>query len=468
MPQPRPLTFAAFVMNTASHITHGLWRQPHGEQLRHSELDLWVDLAKTLDRGGFEAIFFADVVGLYGDFRGGWDHHVELGLQIPSNDPLVILSALASHTEHLGLAFTSAPIQQPPFNFARQVATLDHASGGRIAWNVVTNALENGARNFGLDGLTEHDERYRWADEYLDVLYKLWEGSWDEGALLQDRASGRHADPSRIHKIHHESERYRVEGPFLVAPSPQRTPLIFQAGSSPVGRAFAARHAEAQFIQSPDPDGARRLIDDTRRLAQEHGRHPDDLRFFQGLSFVVGSTEEEARRRAEELDGQIDVAGQIAHLGGGVGADLGDLSHDAPIDEIETEGVRSILQWIAEGVPHRRPTVGDIAVFNAQRSRVVGTPEQIADRLAAWRDAGVDGVNVINATIPGSYVEFVDHVLPTLRTRGLAAPAPEPGSPAKTLRGRLFGTDRLSDRHPAARYRGAFTPQSAPTSIAAD
>jgi long-chain alkane monooxygenase len=223
----RPLLFAAFVMNTASHITQGLWRDEAGEQIRFNDIDLWVSLARRLEHGRFDAIFFADVVGLYGDHRGGWENHARTGLQIPSNDPLVLMSALAVSTEHLGLAFTAAPIQEPPFNFARRVSTLDHVTKGRIAWNIVTNALENGARNFGLQGLTGHDERYRWADEYVDVLYKLWEGSWDDGALLQDRASGVHADPARIHKIHHIGERYRVEGPHLVSPSPQRTPLLF-------------------------------------------------------------------------------------------------------------------------------------------------------------------------------------------------------------------------------------------------
>jgi len=209
----RPLHFSAFVMNTASHIIHGLWRDERGGQIDFNDLDLWVSLARTLEAGGFDAIFFADVVGLYGDYDGGWDHHARLGLQIPSNDPLVLLSALASHTEHLGLAFTAGPIQEPPFNFARRLSTLDHASRGRIAWNIVTGALENGWRNYGHDGLLDHDERYRWADEYLDVLYKLWEGSWEDDALVADRAIGIYADPGRIHKIHHVSERYRVEEP---------------------------------------------------------------------------------------------------------------------------------------------------------------------------------------------------------------------------------------------------------------
>lgn len=453
----KPLLFSAFVMNTASHITQGLWRDPSGDQIRFNDIDLWISLAKRLEEGRFDAIFFADVVGLYGDHRGGWENHVRTGLQIPSNDPLVLISALAVNTEHLGLAFTSAPIQEPPFNFARRVSTLDHVSKGRVAWNIVTNALENGARNFGLDGLTEHDERYRWADEYLEVAYKLWEGSWDEGALLQDRVRGIHADPSRIHKIHHAGERYRVEGPHLVAPSPQRTPLLFQAGSSAVGRDFAARHAEAQFIIAPSPENARVLIEDTRRLVVKHGRRPDDLKFFQGLSFVIGSTEDEARRKEEELETKIDLDAMVSHLGGALGIDLGHYTLETPLQDISTQGVRSILAWVQESTPGRSATVEDLGRLQGRRSRIVGTPETIATRLAAWQDAGVDGVNVVNATIPGSYDDFIDHVLPELRRRGLARHEYEPG----TLRKKLFGADYLSERHSASRYRGAFVAQAA-------
>jgi long-chain alkane monooxygenase len=453
----RPLLFSAFVMNTASHITQGLWRDEAGEQIRFNDIDLWVSLAKRLEQGRFDAIFFADVVGLYGDHRGGWENHARTGLQIPSNDPLVLMSALAVSTEHLGLAFTAAPIQEPPFNFARRVSTLDHVTKGRIAWNIVTNALENGARNFGLQGLTGHDERYRWADEYLDVLYKLWEGSWDDGALLQDRASGVHADPARIHKIHHIGERYRVEGPHLVSPSPQRTPLLFQAGSSPIGRDFAARHAEAQFIITPDPESARKLIDATRRLVVSHGRRFDELKFFQGLSFVIGSTEEEARRREIELEDKIDLDAMISHMGGALGIDFGNHGLDTPLTDIDTQGVRSLLAWVQESTPGRVPTVEDLGRLQGRSSRIVGTPGSIADRLAQWRDAGVDGINVVNATIPGSYDIFIDHVMPVLQARGLAQREYATG----TLRKKLFGSDRVSDAHPAARYRGAFSRQAA-------
>jgi FMN-dependent oxidoreductase (nitrilotriacetate monooxygenase family) len=453
-----PLHFSAFVMNTTSHILQGVWRQPEAGQTNFNSLEHWVQLAKVLERGRFDFIFFADVIGLYGDYGGSYEKYVNSGLQIPSNDPSVIASAIAYNTTDLGIAITSSVIQEHPFNFARKISTLDHASNGRIAWNIVTNALANGARNFGYDELEEHDERYRWAEEYVDVAYKLWEGSWDDGALLQDRKRGQHGDYGKIHKIHHVGKRYRVEGPHLVAPSPQRTPVLFQAGSSTAGRDFAARNAEAQFIITPGPQQARDLIDDTRRRVVEAGRNPGDLKFLQGLHFVIGSTESEARRKEAELDEAIDLDGMVAHLSGAVGVDFGGHPLDTPIGDIgETDGVRSIVAWVEESVVGREATVRDLGLLQGRNSRVVGTPETIADRLEQWRDAGVDGINVVNATIPGSYEEFVDHVIPVLQDRGLAQREYSPG----TARAKLFGGDLLSERHPAAQYRGAFTPVEA-------
>jgi long-chain alkane monooxygenase len=450
----KPLSFSAFVMNTASHIIHGLWRDKEGHQLNFNDVELWVSLAQKLEAGGFDAIFFADVIGLYGNHQGGWEYHARNGLQIPSNDPMVLLSALAVNTKHIGLAFTAAPLQEHPFNFARRVSTLDHISKGRIAWNIVTSSLENAFRNFGYDGLVSHDDRYQWADEYVDVLYKLWEGSWEEDALLQDRESGIHADPQKIHKINHVSERYKVEGPHLVSPSPQRTPVLFQAGSSAAGRNFAARHAEAVFIVSPDPDNARKLIDQTRSLAVQYGRDPNDIRFYQGLSFVIGETEEEAQQKEIELEQKIDFDMMIAHMAGGMGIDLGNVSLDTPLENVKTEGVQSTFQWLKQSTQGRTPTVRDLAKLRSRNSRIVGTPETIANQLELWQEAGVDGVNVINATIPGSYEEFISSVMPVLRKRGLAR---EQQVQPETLRSKLFGKDRLSRRHPSAKYRGAFT-----------
>ncbi|OZC97156.1 LLM class flavin-dependent oxidoreductase [Rhodococcus sp. 06-235-1A] len=449
----RPLRFSAFVMNTTSHIVHGAWRKPEAEQTDFSSLEHWVSLAKELERGKFDFIFFADVVGLYDDYQGSWEKFVESGLQIPSNDPTVIASAIAYATEHLGIALTSSILQEHPFNFARKMSTLDHASDGRIAWNIVTSLSPNAWRNFGFGDMALHEDRYAWADEYVDVVYKLWEGSWDDGALLQDKASGRHSDFSKVHKIDHVGARYSVEGPHLVAPSPQRTPLLFQAGSSPTGRRFAARNAEAQFIASPTPEAARSLIADTRRLVIEAGRSVGDLEFFQGLSFVIGSTESEARRREAELDEYVDDEAMIAHAAGGIGIDLGSYDLDTPIGQVQGEGSQSTLAWLREAITDREPTVRDLAHMRTRSGRVVGTPESIADRLEQWRDAGVDGINVINSTIPGSYVEFIEHLMPVLQQRGLAQREYGRG----TVRRKLTGRDRLPASHPAARYRGAFS-----------
>jgi FMN-dependent oxidoreductase (nitrilotriacetate monooxygenase family) len=449
------LLFNAFVMNTCSHIQHGLWRHPDARQVDFEDVSVWIDLVKTLERGLFDAVFFADVVGLYGPVGGSYEINAREGLQIPSNDPSVLLSALALNTTHLGLAFTSSVLQAHPFEFARRASTLDHISKGRIAWNIVTSTQENAARNFGLDRLTDHDARYEWAEEYLEVVFKLWEGSWEDGALVKDKERGIYADASRIHKINHIGQRYRVEGPHLPSPSPQRTPLLFQAGSSPAGRAFAARNAEAQFIMAPHPAAAETLIDETRRLARAFGRRSEDVKFFQGVSLVIGSTEEEARNNERELNRYISVDGFLAHANLGVAQDDGrPLPEDMLLKDVKTNGGQSHIEWLRKAVPDREPTVGDLGRLVARRHpRIVGTPEQIADQLETWHAAGIDGLNIINWMIPSSYDDFADHLLPTLQSRGLAKREYSPG----TLREKFFGCSRISERHPAARYRGAFS-----------
>lgn len=462
MTNPQPLRFSAFVMPTASHIQHGLWRHPDARQADFEDVSLWIDLARTLEAGGFDAIFFADVVGVYGGAGASYEINAREGLQLPAHDPSVLLSALAVHTEHLGLAFTSSTLQAHPFEFARRVSTLDHISRGRIGWNIVTSHLENAARNFGHERLLDHDERYAQAQEYLDVVYKLWEGSWDDGALLKGRVpgapaadrSGPYADHTRIHRIDHRGRWYDVEGPHLVSPSPQRTPLLFQAGASPAGAAFAARNAEASFILAPDLDRARELIANTKRLAVEAGRSADDIAFYQGITFIVGSTEEEARRKEAEIDEYLSADAFFVHSNLGTDQRTGKpIPPDTPLKDIPTQGGQGQLEWLRQLSPGREPTVADLARLSAKlRGRIVGTPESIADELEGWRDAGVAGINVMNWMIPTSYEEFADHVMPVLRRRGLAADGYTEG----TLRRKLTGRDTLPETHPAARYRGAF------------
>ena len=390
--RPRPLHFAAFVMNTTGHVIQGTWRRTLARQADFDDLEHWVRLARTLERGRFNAVFFADAVGHHSPCRRDERGYFEAGFQAPSSDPSVLAGAIAYVTRHLGIAFTASILQEHPFNFARRISTLDHASKGRIAWNIVADDPPNA-----------------WAEEYVDVTYKLWEGSWEEDALRQDGRADSHAGDGKVHRINHRGPRYKVEGPHLVSPSPQRTPLLFQAGASEADRAFAARNAEAVFIRSPGLAAVAHDTADIRSRAASHGRLPQDIKFFQGLHVVTGDTEAEARRKAAELDERTGDAAQL--------------------------------------LP-----------YTAASGRIVGTPEQIADELARWQDAGVDGVNMVNAGGPVPYEEFVDHVAPVLQERGLMQREYAEG----TLRHKLFGRGgRLPERHPAARYRGAFAPQHA-------
>ena len=214
-----------FEMNCVGHISHGLWVHPRNTRHRFNELSFWTELAQVLEDGCFDAVFLADVIGTYDGFRGGPQTALREAVQIPDNDPLSVISAMAVATEHLGFAATFSTTYEPPFAFARRMSTLDHLTAGRVAWNVVTSYLPNAARNFGLPDEIDHDLRYEIADEYLDVLHKLWEGSWDD-AVVVDRDDRVYTDPEKVRYIDHVGKHYSVAGPHLSQPSPQRTPVI--------------------------------------------------------------------------------------------------------------------------------------------------------------------------------------------------------------------------------------------------
>jgi long-chain alkane monooxygenase len=448
------LVFNGFSMNAISHIYHGLWRRPHTLQTRFNDLQTWVDLVKLLEKGKFDSLFVADVLGVDPAYKGSWDTYIQEAVQIPINDSGALVGALIQSTEHLGLTLTSSILQEHPFNFAKKLSTLDHLSKGRIGWNIVTSVSHNAAQNFGYDRIVQHDERYRWAEEYVDVVYKLWEGSWDDDAVIDDKEGNVYADPTKVHRIHHEGKRYKVLGPHLSQPSRQRTPVLFQAGSSRAGRAFAAKHAEGTFIVAVNPQGAKRQIDETRALVQAAGRNREDLLFVQGLSFVVGGTEQEARHKSRDLAEDISIDGLLAHISRDLGIDLGVLDPERPVDELAIEGVQGIVRAFEEGNPGKRPTVADLGRAYALSTQIVGTPETIADQLADWQAAGIDGVNMIYHTTPGSFADFIAEVTPVLQKRGLAQTDYTEGS----FRERLFAgrSARLVERHPAARYRGSF------------
>jgi long-chain alkane monooxygenase len=441
-------------MNCVVHQSPGLWVHPEDQMHRYRDLRAWVELAQLLERGKFDGLFLADVIGVYDVFRASRDVAVRGGVQIPVNDPSLLIPAMAYATEHLGFAYTSSVLQSHPFAFARQISTLDHLTKGRVAWNIVASYLESSGRNFGRTGLLDHDERYDFADEYLEVCYKLWESSWEDDAVLEDRRQKIYADPAKIHDVYHEGKNFKVHGCHLSEPSPQRTPVLYQAGSSPRGRQFAARHAECVFVTGPTPEVVGECIRDTRERARKEGRDPEDLLFFMFLKVITGGTEAEARRKYDDFLEYVDYEGGLALLGGWTGVDFSRFDPDQPVEYIETNAIRSLLQGFTQSGSSRKWTVRDVAKavgIGGGGPVVVGAPEQVVDDLMQWVRAGADGFNLAYMITPGTFKDFIEGVVPVLQRRGLMQTEYGEG----TYREKLFGKGRahVVDRHPGARYR---------------
>ena len=452
-----PLVFNLFEMNTVGHISHGLWRHPHNNRHRYTDLEFWTSEAKLLEEGLFDAVFLADVIGAYDGYRDGPDTALREAVQIPNNDPLLLIPAMAAVTRHLGFVATFSTTYEPPFAFARRASTIDHLTKGRFGWNVVTSYLPNAARNFGLDDELDHAQRYDRAHEYLDVLYKLWEGSWDDGAVVRDVANRVYTDSSKVRRIDHTGKYFRVAGPHLSEPSLQRTPVIYQAGSSATGRDFAAKHAEAVFVGGSSLENFRDTIEDIHRRGEVAGRPRGSIKTLASAVLIPGRTREAAQKKAQEFERMSSAEGYLAHAGGGSGIDLAAYPPETPISDIQSSAGRdsATTSRYAPG-----ETVGDalreVTRFDLGPFYAVGTGVDIADAIEGWvRRTGIDGFNLRQFISPGTVEDFIEYVVPELQKRGLYRLAYEPG----TLRERLFGagTSRLRDTHPGARYRGGAT-----------
>ncbi len=452
--EKRRMFFNAFRMNCVVHQSPGLWVRDDDTMVNYTDINEWIDFAKLVERGKFDAIFLADVVGTYDVYGGSRDASVRSAAQIPVNDPMLLIPAMAAATEHLGFGFTSSILQNHPFTFARLITTLDHLTKGRIAWNIVTSYLESAGRSYGLDGLPDHDLRYDMADEYCKLCYKLWEDSWADDAVIMDRARGIYADPAKVRDIAHDGEYYKVDGCHLSEPSPQRTPVLFQAGASPRGREFAAEHAECCFLIGSKPHVGGEYSANIRELMRAHGRKPDDIQCYAYLKIITGGTEAEAQAKYDEYFNQISYDGALALLCGWSGMDLSELEPDQPVEYIETNAIRTFLHSFTHGDDSRMWTMKDIANYvgiGGAGPVLVGAPEQIADQLEVWIDHGVDGFNLSYATLPGSFEDFVDGVVPVLQQRGRMQSEYKEG----TYREKLFPHRgaRVESPHPAAEVR---------------
>jgi FMN-dependent oxidoreductase (nitrilotriacetate monooxygenase family) len=453
-PQRKRIFFNAFNMNCVVHQSPGLWVRDDDHMVDYKNIEQWTGLARLLERGCFDAIFLADVVGTYDVYGGNRNAAVAAAAQIPVNDPMLLIPAMAAATRHIGFGFTSSIMQYHPFTFARLVSTLDHLTRGRVAWNIVTSYLESTAHSYGLSGLPEHDQRYAMADEYCDLCYRLWEDSWADDAVVRDRKRGIYADPARVRDIVHRGRYYSSQGCHLAEPSPQRTPVLFQAGASARGTDFAAAHAECVFVIGSKPEIAGQYIAGIREKMRAHGRNPADVLGFAYMKVITGGTEAEARAKYDEYFEQISYEGALALLCGWSGLDLSGYDPDQPVEYVDTNAIRTMLHSFTSADPNRRWTVRDIVRYvgiGGAGPVLVGTPEQIADQLEDWISAGVDGFNLAYATMPGSFEDFVNGVVPVLQKRGRMQSEYRPGS----LREKLFaqGGARVQPSHPAAKCR---------------
>ena len=453
---PRHIRLNAFDMNCIGHQSPGLWTHPDDRADSYNTLEYWTDLARTLERGKFDALFLADVLGIYDVYKDSPATALEQAVQVPVNDPLMTISAMAHVTQHLGFGVTCALSYELPYPFARRMSTLDHLTKGRVGWNIVTGYLDSAARGMGMAQQVAHDDRYDVAEDYMQAAYKLWEASWEDGAVLRDRAGRRFADASKIHRIRHEGPHFKLDAIHLCEPSPQRTPVLFQAGASKRGRDFAARHAECVFINGPSKKVIGNIVADLRARAAAAGRDPSDLAIFTMMTVITDTTTKGAQDKYQDYLGYVSEEGALALMSGWTGLDFSKMPPDQVVRFTDkADSMSSALEAFTTADPDRFWTVREIARHAAIGGRgpvIIGSAAEVAEELAAWvNETDVDGFNLAYALTPGTFVDIADLVVPVLQTRGLYKHDYAPG----TLREKLFGAGpRLPASHPAALVRG--------------
>jgi FMN-dependent oxidoreductase (nitrilotriacetate monooxygenase family) len=432
MTTTRQMHLNVFIQSRGHH--EASWRHPGSSKLPLTDIDYTVELAQKAEAGLFDSIFLADVLGLWNDVE-----------KAPFNwlEPVTTLAAVAMATRRIGLIATASTTYTEPYNLARQFCSLDHISRGRVGWNIVTTWSPQAGANFGAIGQVSHADRYERAEEYMAVVEGLWD-SWADDAVLDDRAGGRYADPKRVRRVAHVGPHYQVEGPLNLPRSPQGRPVLVQAGSSDTGRQFAARHAEAVFTAHLEKGTARAFYQDLKALVAAAGRNPDQVLILPGFSPVIGSTEAEARRYADELNALADPEIGRKRLSSRFGGhDFSHLPLDEPLsvedfpDPRTIEAARSRTEVIVGFVRQERPTLRQLlAKLAGARGHFTfeGTPEQVADLMQDWlSDGAADGFNLMPPVLPQMLDVFIAEVVPLLQRRGLFRTAYE----GTTLRSHL-------------------------------
>jgi alkanesulfonate monooxygenase len=440
------MKLGAFFHPTGHHVAS--WLHPDAQADAGTNVGHYLELAQMSEAAKFDLMFLADALAVR-------DGNLEALSRWPQYmayfEPITLLSAIASQTSRIGLVATATTSYNEPYNVARKFGSLDHISGGRAGWNVVTSANLSEAFNFGREAHYEHGERYDRALEFTDVVFGLWD-SWDDDAFLRDRTTGRYFDPTKLHTLNHKGEHFSVRGPLNVARPPQGRPVIFQAGSSDVGRELAARTAEAVFTPQHSLEGAQEFYRDLKGRMAKYGRSPEHLKVMPGLNPIVGRTEQEAHEKHQYLQSLIHPDVGLELLSNALaGFDLRPHDLDGPLPEAafgvvpkgSTTSFRNVLQWAREEHLTIRQLYQRFAGARGQRT-VIGSPAQIVDQMEEWFvNRGVDGFLIQPSHLPGGLRDFISLVIPELQERGLFRTEYE----GPTLR------DQLGLPRPRSRYQ---------------
>jgi FMN-dependent oxidoreductase (nitrilotriacetate monooxygenase family) len=422
MTTSRQMHLVAFLLAGPTAHHHGAWRHP--------EADLGVftpqwheHIARVLEQGKFDSLFFADILGLYDLFGGHFATILRCGGQMGLLDPIPLLSIMSRVTRNIGLGATLSSTFYPPYHLARTLGTLDLMSGGRVAWNVVASHGHLEARNFGVDQLPARDTRYDYADEVVEAVCRLWE-SWDADALVLDKQRGIYANPDKVHYVDYAGKWIRTRGPLTVPRSPQGRPVIMQAGSSPRGRDFAARWGELVFTLQHGKADMIAFYQDLKKRVVAQNRAPEDCLILPSIDVIVGETDSIARERQAYVNDLVQTEAGLAQMSGHIGVDLSHFPPDQPLADMVLEaGSRGSLDVILQGTAAQGLTLGEAARRFATSElcpQIAGSPTTIADQLQDFFEAGAcDGFILTPTLMPGMFEQFCRSVVPLLQARGL-------------------------------------------------
>jgi FMN-dependent oxidoreductase (nitrilotriacetate monooxygenase family) len=453
-----PLILGVFQYLQPNGFSGQSWKHPDNRAVDYLSLPYWTDLARKFEAAAFDFLFLADSYG-YPTVDGRIPEvAIREAMNIPGGDPMMAISAMAAVTRHLGFAVTTSTVFEEPVANARRFSTLDHFTAGRIGWNIVTGSAQQAAADLFGRPMLAHDDRYERADDYLDLSLQLWESVWEPDAVHADKAGSVYVDPTKVHPIDHRGPYHRAKGIHIVEPSPQRVPVLFQAGSSGRGREYAARNAECVFLQGSRPAAVAAAITDIRQRAAGYGRDPASLRFLVGMTMLTAPTSAEAFAKRDEMWAMSSDEGAAATYAGNTGINLLDLDPSLPLSQVQVSGeqgqsnIDRFRGTDGAAAPTVRQILNEIRQRGLRGGIMVGTPVEVADEIESYvAETGIDGFLIEPHLTPGTYDDFIDLLLPVLRDRGLAR-TEYAGS---TLRESLFGEGHrwLADDHPGSGYR---------------